>query len=132
MDSDMLKILNESKTIAVVGLSDVETRPSFKVSQYMQKHGYRIIPVNPRLDQVLGEKAVASLDEIQEQVDIVNIFRKSEDVLPFVEKAIAIGAKTVWLQMGISNQEAEELARNAGLQVVSDKCIKIEHQCRIN
>lgn len=128
----MLKILNESKTIAVVGLSDVETRPSFKVSQYMQKHGYRIIPVNPRLDQVLGEKAVASLDEIQEQVDIVNIFRKSEDVLPFVEKAIAIGAKTVWLQMGISNQEAEELARNAGLQVVSDKCIKIEHQCRIN
>jgi uncharacterized protein len=127
MKNEYQDILKDSKTIAVVGLSDNSERTSNQVALYMQQHGYRIIPVNPTIAAALGEKAYSSLKDIPEKVDIVNIFRRSNDVPPVVDDAIAIGAKTVWMQLGISNEEAARKAEAAGLQVVQDKCIKVEH-----
>ena len=127
MKNDYQDILKDSKTIAVVGLSDNSERTSNQVALYMQQHGYRIIPVNPTITAALGEKAYSSLKDIPEKVDIVNIFRRSNDVPPVVDDAITIGAKTVWMQLGISNEEAARKAEAAGLQVVQDKCIKVEH-----
>jgi predicted CoA-binding protein len=124
------KILRESKTIAVVGLSSNPMRPSFGVTEYMQEAGYRIIPVNPNEAEVLGEKSYARLEDVPGKIDIVNIFRRAEDVPPAVESSIRIGAKVVWMQQGIENEEAAEKARAAGLVVIEDGCILVEHRRR--
>src|SRR6266849_2921145 len=121
------KILRESKNIAVVGLSSNPMRPSFGVTEYMQGAGYRIIPVNPNETEVLGEKSYARLEDVQETIEIVNVFRRAEEVPPVVESAIRVGAKVVWMQLGIENEEAAANDRVAGLVVVEDACILIEH-----
>jgi hypothetical protein len=121
------RILRQHKTIAVVGLSANWYRPSFFAAKYMQEHGYRVIPVNPSYKEVLGEKCYASLKDIPEKVDIVDCFRKSEDIEPIADEAIAIGAKVLWLQLGVANEKAADKARRAGLEVVQDRCVKIEH-----
>lgn len=126
-DREIRQLLETSKTIAVVGLSDKPDRDSYRVAEYMQRQGYRIIPVNPTVDAVLGEKSYASVSDIPEPVDIVDIFRRPDAVGPVVEDAIAAGAKAVWMQLGIENEEAAEAAEAAGLQVVMDRCMKIEH-----
>jgi predicted CoA-binding protein len=135
--SQIKDILEEARTIAVVGLSNDPEKISYKVSAYMQQHGYSIVPVNPFVDYVLGEKCYKSLlnipVKIQKTIDIIDIFRKSEDVLPIVEQAIQLKAaigKTVvvWMQLGIVNEQAAETAKQAGLVVVMDKCLMIEHQ----
>src|SRR3989337_2145791 len=124
---DKRRIRQAAKTLAVVGLSRREARPGYYVPAYMQAAGYRIIPVNPNLDAALGEKAYPDLLSVPEPVDMVVIFRRSEDVPPVVEQAIQIGAKVVWMQLGIINEAAAERARAAGLEVVMDRCMKIEH-----
>jgi uncharacterized protein len=126
----ILELLKRYKTIAVVGLSSNPMRPSFGVTEYMQDAGYRVIPVNPNEREVLGEKSYARLEDVPEKVDIVNIFRRAEDVPPVVESAIRIGAKVVWMQQGIENEEAAEKARAAGLVVIEDACILVEHRKR--
>ena len=123
------RVLARSRVIAVVGLSGNEQRPSNSVARYLQSVGYRIVPVNPTLDgPVLGEQPYPSLDEVPGRVDLVDIFRRSEDVTPIVEAAIRIGAPAVWMQLGIVNEEAASLARAAGLVVVMDRCTAIEHR----
>ena len=126
----ILEILQNYKTIAVVGLSAKPTRPSHGVSEYMQAAGYRIIPVNPNEKEVLGEKSYARLEDVPEKIEIVDIFRRAEDVPPVVESAIRAGAKVVWMQLGIENGEAAEKARAAGLIVVEDACLYVEHKKR--
>jgi hypothetical protein len=126
----ILELLKKYKTIAVVGLSSNPMRPSFGVTEYMQGEGYRIIPVNPNESEVLGEKSYARLEEVPEQIDIVNIFRRVGDVPPVVESAIRVGAKVVWMQQGIENEEAAERAQMAGLVVIEDACILVEHRRR--
>ena len=130
-------ILEKSKTIAVVGLSKELGKASHRVSAYLQQHGYRIIPVNPFATKVLGEKSYNSLLdiplEIQKTIDIVDIFRRSEDVPPIVEQTIQLKAKfgkpsVVWMQLGIINEQAAEVARRAGLIVVMNKCLMVEHR----
>lgn len=121
-------LLRSAKTIAVVGLSSRRSRPSYGVSEYMQSKGYRIIPVNPNETEVLGEKAWSSLDEVPEQVDIVDVFRRSECVPDIVDAAIRIGARGVWLQEGVVHEAAASKARAAGLEVVMDRCILKEHR----
>jgi uncharacterized protein len=121
------EILKRSRTIAVVGLSSRQHRPSFGVSQYMQSAGYRIIPVNPLETEVLGEKSYARLEDISEKIDIVDIFRRSEFVPEIVESAIRIAARAVWMQEGVIHAEAAERARRAGLLVVVNSCILKEH-----
>jgi len=125
---DKKTILEQVKVIAVVGLSRRESRPGYYVPAYMHEAGYRIIPVNPYLEEALGEKAYPDLLSIPEPVDMVVIFRRSEDVPPVVDDAIEIGAKVVWMQLGIINEEAAAKAGAAGLQVVMNSCIKIDHQ----
>lgn len=122
------EILKTSKTIAVVGLSSRKFRPSYGVSQYMQEQGYRIIPVNPGESSVLGEKSYASLSEVPEKIDIVNIFRRPEYVPEIVEEAIRIGARSIWMQEDVVHEEAAARARAAGLSVVMDRCILKEHR----
>lgn len=122
------QILRDSKTIAVVGLSSNRRRPSYGVSEYMQSAGYRIIPVNPGETEVLGEKAYATLDDVPERVDIVDIFRRPEFVPEIVDAAIRIGAKCVWMQEGVVHEAAAEKARAAGLEVVMNRCILKEHR----
>ena len=121
------RILRTSRTIAVVGLSAEWHRPSFFAAKYMQEHGYRIIPVNPRDDEILGERCHANLATIEVPVDIVDVFRRTEDVMPIAEQAIAIHAKCLWQQIGVKNEAAAALAAAAGLDVVMDRCVKIEH-----
>jgi len=123
-------IFNNCRTIAVVGLSPKPHRASFDVSRYMQAAGYRIIPVNPNATEVLGEKAYATLKDAaqHEKIDLVNCFRNSEDIPPIVDEAIAIGAKAVWMQLGVSNDAAAAAAEAAGLLVVQDRCLKIDHR----
>jgi len=121
------RILAECRTIAVVGLSANWHRPSNFAAKYMQEHGYRVIPVNPAYEEVLGEKCYPSLEAIPEKVDMVDFFRASSEIVPLARSAIAIGAKVLWLQLGVINLEAAQLARNAGLEVVIDRCVKIEH-----
>ncbi|MHB8676690.1 MAG: CoA-binding protein [Candidatus Acidiferrales bacterium] len=129
--SDPIRALLEtSRTIAVVGLSSNKMRPSYGVAEYMQRAGYKIVPVNPNETEVLGERAVARLEDIRGRVDIVDIFRRSEFVPELIESAIAIGAKAVWMQEGVIHEAAAERARAAGLQVVMDKCILKEHARR--
>ena len=124
------RILSDCRTIAVVGLSPKPDRASFDVSRYMQAAGYRIIPVNPNATEVLGEKAYATLQEAarHEKIDLVTCFRNSEDIPPIVDDAIAIGAKAVWMQLGIVHAAAAAKAEAAGLLVVQDHCIKIDHR----
>jgi uncharacterized protein len=124
------ELLKNSRTIAVVGLSSNRTRASYGVAQYLQSAGYRIIPVNPKVQEVLGEKAVARLEDITEPVDVVNIFRRSEHVPDVVESAIRIGAKAVWMQEGVAHPQAAERARGAGLFVMMDSCLLKEHAKR--
>jgi hypothetical protein len=126
----VLELLKKYKTIAVVGLSANPMRPSFGVTEYMQRAGYRIIPVNPNETEVLGEKSYARLEDVPERIEIVNVFRRAEEVAPVVESAIRVGAKVVWMQMGIENEEAAETARAAGLVVIEDACILVEHRRR--
>jgi predicted CoA-binding protein len=121
-------LLRSAKTIAVVGLSSRRSRPSYGVSEYLQSRGYRVIPVNPNETEVLGEKAYATLDEIPDHVDIVDIFRRSEFVPEIVDAAIRIGAQGVWMQEGVVNEDAAARARAAGLEVVMDHCILKEHR----
>jgi predicted CoA-binding protein len=121
------RILAETRTIAMVGLSADWYRPSYFAAKYLQEHGYRVIPVNPKYPEILGEKAYASLRDIPEKIDVVDLFQRADRVPPFVDDAIAIGAKVVWMQLGIVNEEASAKARDAGLEVVMDHCMKIEY-----
>ena len=121
------RILGEYRVLAVVGLSADWYRPSYFAAKYMQEHGYRVIPVNPKYGEILGEKCYPSLRAIPEKVEIVDIFRKTQDVMPIAEEAIAIGAKVLWQQLSVKNTAAAEKARAAGLEAVMDRCVKIEH-----
>jgi len=125
-------LLKKSKNIAVVGLSDSPLRPSYGVSAYMQTHGYKIIPVNPGIRGALGEKAVPSLSEVQEKIDIVDVFRRSEYVSEVVDEAIRLKVPAIWLQEGVIDEAAAEKARKAGIQVVMDRCILKEHRARFS
>ena len=125
--ASLRRILASSRTIAVVGLSAEWHRPSFFAAKYMQEHGYRIVPVNPRYAEILGERCFASLEAVDIPIDIVDVFRRTQDVLPFAVQAIAIGAKCLWQQIGVKNVEAARLAEAAGLDAVMDRCVKIEH-----
>lgn len=121
------QILTDAQVVAVVGLSDKPDRVSYMVAEAMQKKGYRIIPVNPMVEgTILGETCYPALKDIPEKVDIVNVFRRSEQVVPVAEEAVEIGAKVFWLQLGIANDEAAAIAQNGGLEVVMDRCIKVE------
>ena len=124
------ELLNTAKTIAVVGLTDSPMRPSYGVSHYMRSQGYRIIPVNPNISEWEGEKAYASLLDVPEKIDIVNVFRRSEFVPEVVEEAIHIKAPAIWMQEGVVHPEAAEKARQAGIFVVMDLCILKEHRRR--
>lgn len=126
--TNIADVLRSSHTIAVVGLSSNPMRPSNGVAAYLQRAGYRIIPVNPRETEVLGEKSYARLEEVPEKIDMVDIFRRSEYVPDIVESAIRIGAKAVWMQEGVIHEAAAERARNAGLAVVMDRCTLKEHR----
>jgi predicted CoA-binding protein len=121
------RILSQNRVIAVVGLSADWFRPSYFAAKYMQEHGYRVIPVNPKYGEILGEKCYASLKDIPVKVDIVDCFRKTADIMPIAEDAIAIGAKVLWQQLGVKNEAAAAKARAAGLEAVVDRCVKIEH-----
>ena len=125
--STLRRILKENQVIAVVGLSADWFRPSFFAAKYMLEHGYRVIPVNPKYAEILGQKCYKSLQEIPGKVGIVDIFRKSQDVMPIAEAAIAIGARVLWQQLGVRNEAAAAKARAAGLESVQDRCVKIEH-----
>jgi len=125
--STLRRILKENHAIAVVGLSADWFRPSYFAAKYMLEHGYRVIPVNPKYAEILGQKCYKSLQEIPGKVGIVDIFRKSQDVMPIAEAAIAIGARVVWQQLGVRNEAAAAKARAAGLESVQDRCVKIEH-----
>jgi uncharacterized protein len=124
----MQKIMKNAQTIAVVGLSSRPTRAGYYVPAYLQQHGYRIIPVNPNMAEALGEKAYARLGDIPEAVDMVLIFQRSENVPPFVDEAIQIGAKAIWMQLGIANSVAAAKAQAAGLDVVQNACLMVEHR----
>ena len=127
----ILEILKDYKTIAVVGLSSNPARASYEVTEYMQGAGYRIIPVNPNETDVLGEKSYRRLEDVPGKIEIVNVFRRAEDVPPVVESAIRVGAKVVWMQLGIENAAAAERGRAAGLIVVEDACVLVEHRGRM-
>ena len=126
---DIRQSLENCKTIAVVGLSPKPHRDSFRVAKYMQDQGFRIVPINPNIDEVLGEKAYASLTQAAqfERIDLVNCFRNSEDIPPIATEAVAIGAALLWLQIGVVNDAAAEHAQAAGLIVVQDRCLMVEH-----
>jgi len=127
-DSDKIRrLLRQYRTLAVVGLSAQWHRPSYFAAKYMQEHGYRVIPVNPTYDSILGEKSYKRLADIPEPVEIVDCFRKSEEIPALAEEAIAIGAKVLWMQLGVHNAEARRRAEAAGLEVVENHCVKIEH-----
>jgi predicted CoA-binding protein len=125
--STLRRILRECRTVAVVGLSPEWHRPSHFAAKYLQEHGYRVIPVNPRSDKILGERCYASLLEIPEPVDMVDVFRRTADVLPIAQQAVQIKARCLWQQIGVLNLEADKVVRAAGLDSVMDRCVKIEH-----
>jgi len=127
-DKEMKEILQSAKNIASVGLSSSDEKESYWIVSYLKEQGYRIIPVNPKATEILGEKVYASLSDIPDQVDVVQVFRKSEDVPPVVDEAIKIGAKVVWMQEGIVNEAAAQKAHEAGLQVVMDACMRASHR----
>ncbi|MCA3001267.1 MAG: CoA-binding protein [Rhodocyclaceae bacterium] len=121
------RVLKNSRTIAIVGLSANWWRPSYFAAKYMQEHGYRIIPVNPMYTELLGEKCYPSLAEVPDKIDIVDCFRKIEEMPALAEQAIAAGARCLWMQLGVANAAAAAIASKAGLDVVADRCVKIEH-----
>jgi len=123
----MDRILRTAKTVAVVGLTDDPSRHSYTVPAYLQANGYRIIPVNPKLVEALGERAYPSLADVPEPVDVVQIFRRGEDVGPIMDQAIAAGARAVWMQLGIANDEAAARGRAAGLDVIMNQCMRVQH-----
>lgn len=125
--NSLRRILKSCRTIAVVGLSAEWHRPSYFVAKYLQEHGYRVIPVNPRYESILGEPCYQRLEDIPEKVDMVDVFRRSEDVGPVADSAIAIGAKCLWQQIGVNNEAAAARAHEAGLDTVMNRCVKIEH-----
>jgi len=125
--SNLRRILRACRRVAIVGLSAEWHRPSFFVAKYLQQHGFRVIPVNPRYETILGERCYARLEDIPEPIDMVDVFRRSADVGPIADSAIAIGAKCLWQQIGVTNEAAAARARAAGLDVVMDRCVKIEH-----
>ena len=127
-DKEMKEILLSAKTVASVGLSSNQEKESYWIAAYLKEQGYRIIPVNPTTTEILGEKAYPDLSSIPEKVDVVQVFRKPEDVPPVVEEAIKIGAKVVWMQEGIRHEEAAKKAREAGLQVIMDACMRATHR----
>ena len=127
-DQMMKNILLSAKTIASVGLSSNPGKESYGIVQYLKSQGYRIIPVNPTADEILGEKSYPDLESVPEPIDVVQVFRKPEDVPPVVDSAIKVGAKVVWMQEGIVNEEAAQKAREAGLQVVMDACMRATHR----
>jgi len=126
-DIEVRDLLQRYRRIAVVGLSDKPDRPSHGVAAYLQRAGYAITPVNPMIDEALGVRAVDSLSEVEQPVEIVDVFRRSEDVPPVVADAIAAGAKVLWLQLGIVNETAAQRAQEAGMTVIQDLCLKVEH-----
>jgi predicted CoA-binding protein len=123
------RILKATRTIAMVGLSDQWHRPSHFAATYLKQHGYRVLPVNPRLagTQLLGERVVASVLDLPPGVDMVDVFRRTEDVMPIAQQAVDVGARVLWQQIGVANREADALVRAAGLDSVMDRCMKIEH-----
>ncbi len=125
--SSLRRILRNHRRVAIVGLSADWFRPSHFVAKYLQQHGYRVVPVNPRYDSILGERCYARLEDIPEPIDMVDVFRRTQDVGPIADSAIAIGAKCLWQQIGVRNEAAAGQARAAGLDVVMDRCVKIEH-----
>ena len=125
--SKLRRILRNCRTLAVVGLSANWYRPSYFAAKYMQEHGYRVIPVNPMYEEVLGERCYKSLRDIPGKIDLVDCFRKSEEIPSLAGDAIAIGARVLWMQLGVSNAEARRTAEAAGLEVVENRCVKIEH-----
>lgn len=127
IDADIKQLIEETKRIAIVGLSNKPERDSYKVAAYLQRIGKEIIPVNPTVDEVLGVKAVKSLLDIEESVDMVDVFRSPDQVMPIAEEAVKIGAKSLWLQLSVINEEAAKFASDNGLMVVMDHCIKIDH-----
>jgi predicted CoA-binding protein len=127
-DTEMRQLLEDTRTIAVVGLSDKPQRPSHGVARYLIAQGYKVIPVNPTVDEVLGLQSYPDLQSIAKPVDVVDIFRRSEHVPPIVAQAIEIGAKAVWMQLGVMHAEAAAQAETAGLAVVMNRCMAIEHQ----
>jgi len=122
------KILNEYRTVAIVGLSPDPSRPSHKVASYLLRHGYVVIPVNPETQEIFGKTSYPDLNSVPEPIEIVDIFRRSEEVIPIVDEAIKIGVKVVWMQEGVINEEAASKARDAGLLVVMNKCMFKKHQ----
>jgi predicted CoA-binding protein len=131
-DPNIRRILEQYKTVAIVGLSDKPFRDSYRIAVYLLEHGYKAIPVNPTIDEVLGLKAYPHLSSIPETVEIVNIFRRAEFIGPIVDEAIKIGAKVIWMQLGVANQDAAGKARQAGLEVVMNRCIKVEHMTHLS
>ena len=125
--AQLRRILKENHTIAIVGLSADWYRPSYFAAKYMQEHGFRIIPVNPKYTEILGEKCYPDLKSIPEKVDMVDVFRKSADCAPIAKEAVSIGAKVVWLQLGVENDEAKAIAESGGLEFVENRCVKIEY-----
>ena len=123
----LLRILNESRTIAMVGLSANWYRPSYFAAKYLQDHGYRVIPITPQYEEVLGERCYPNLAEVPEPIDVVDCFRRAEEIPALAHQAVAVGAKVLWMQLGIENNEAAEIARQGGVEVVSDRCMKIEY-----
>jgi predicted CoA-binding protein len=126
-EAEITEILNTYRVVAVVGLSNDPNRPSNQVARYLQEHGYRIVPVNPRYQEILGERCYAGLQDIPFPVEIVDIFRKVDAIPAIVEAAIAVGAKVVWMQQGLEEPVSARKAGQAGLRVVMDRCLKIEH-----
>ncbi len=127
-DDEILSILTSAKSIAIVGLSTKPQRPSYRVARFLKEVGYEIYPVNPRIEEALGEKAYPTLEDLPVEIDVVDIFRASDKVLPVVESAIAVGAKVIWMQEGIVNEAAARRARGAGLKVVMDRCTMKEYR----
>ena len=125
--AQLRRILKENHTIAIVGLSADWFRPSYFAAKYMQEHGFKIIPVNPKYPEILGEKCYPDLKSIPEKVDMVDVFRKSADCPPIATEAVAIGAKVLWLQLGVENDEAKAIAETGGLEFVQNRCVKIEY-----
>ncbi len=125
--ASLRRVLNTCRTIAVVGLSAEWHRPSYFAAKYMQQHGWRIVPVNPRYEQILGERCYAKLEDIPHPVDMVDVFRREADVPPIARSAVTIGAKCLWQQLGVKSAEGERIAVEAGLESVMDRCVKIEH-----
>jgi uncharacterized protein len=126
-DTELRELIENVRTIAVVGLSPKQHRDSYRVAEYMQQQGYRIIPVNPNVREVLGEQAYSSLSEIPEPIDLVDVFRRPEVVDDVAREAVEIGAKAIWLQIGVVNEEAARIAGEAGLDVVMNRCLMVDH-----